>query len=170
MRSIFVLLLPCCLRLTAAFSIKAPLSLLPEDVVRQQLNAFQSKDIKTAFSYASPENRAATGPSWQEFDEMIMSQDDFSPILGHFESTVLMIVSPEEWESGCLVRIVPKEDSKKCFEYWWELTKREEGDEMEGCWMVDSVLPNFESMSLDWNDEIFDSDGFYDYEEDDYEE
>jgi hypothetical protein len=162
------------------------LSLLPEEIVRNQLDAFQNRDIETAFHYASPENQVLTGPSWQEFEQLMESQANYSPILGHVESTVLMTVANDDWGICCLVRIIPNSNNSnknkneagqrqhqqqsKCLEYWWELTKRQEGDAMEGCWMIDSVQPDFEDMELDLNDIIDDEDDLFYYDNDEEED
>jgi hypothetical protein len=157
------LFLLCSLPYSTAFSILT--SLPAEDIVRQQLNAFQENDIETAFSYASPANKVLTGPSWQEFGDLIQSEAAFTPILGHIKSAVLMTVHHDDWGICCLVRIIPKTDPRTCLEYWWELTKQGMGEEMAGCWMIDSVLPDFEDMSIDLDDVYYDTIDDFDDEE-----
>lgn len=135
----------------------------PEDVVRKQLDAFKESDIKTAFEYASPENQIVTGPL-KEFEFMLRSEQAFRPIIAHYKADILMTVCHEDWGMCCLVRLVPKiRQSKPCLEYWWELTKQQDGAKA-GCWMIDSVLPDFEDMSLSADDmfEDEDDDIFYD--------
>lgn len=137
------------LDVAGAFSAISPLH-SPEDVVRRQLDAFQKSNVEEAFQYGSEENQVMCGPTWEEFNDMLLSEPAFAPIIGHKKSSILMTVSTEDWGMCCLVRMVPssKLGQRSCLEYWWELTKRQKGDENEGCWMIDSILPDFEDLSL----------------------
>mmetsp|Transcript_29594 Transcript_29594/g.45185 ORF Transcript_29594/g.45185 Transcript_29594/m.45185 type:complete len:217 (-) Transcript_29594:212-862(-) len=60
----------------------------PLDIVNFQLSALQDDDIYTVFKYASPANKAATGP-WQRFGTMV-HQEPYSILVGHDRAEVLL--------------------------------------------------------------------------------
>ena len=57
-----------------------------------------------------------------------------------------------------LVRSVPSKKEKSritqqpCLQYWWELSKQYQDGPFDGCWMIDSILPDFEDMEFDAQD------------------
>lgn len=149
----------------------------PEDVVRKQLDAFTRSDIKTAFECGSQEHQLECGPTSHDFKDLLLSEPAFSTLIGHTKSTVLMITDSEDGEGKCCyVRIVPSKwkaissssdthhqhqlHKRSCLEYWFELSKtttptQQDGEEEdaennneEGCWRIDSILPDFEDLSL----------------------
>ena len=133
---------------------------LPEQVVHMHLKALQASDMKTAFLLMSPDNRALTGP-WKQFASL-MSEEPFDHIVGHRRSDVLMVVNNDELELvSCFVRVWPKvekgddERMQICREYWWELSIQDkEAGPDEDCWMVDTIMPNFETADM-YMDELF---------------
>jgi len=135
----------------------------PEDVVRKQLDAFTRSDLKAAFQCGSQEHQLECGPTSQEFKDLLLSEPAFSTLIGHTKSTVLMTTDSEDGEGKCCyVRIVPSKwkaissssdthhhhqlHKRSCLEYWFELSKTTTDD--EGCWRIDSILPDFEDLSL----------------------
>lgn len=172
MHGVLALALIPLVRVTDAFSAISPLT-LPEDVVQRQLDAFQKSDVKAAFEFTSPENKIICGPTWENLNEILSSEPAFAPIIGHERATVLMTVADDEWGMCCLVRLVPSPSSpmkQACLEYWWELSKRQEGDAMEGCWMIDAIMPNFEDLSISMvfeeDDDFYDVIDLYDSDDD----
>jgi len=164
----------------------------PEDVVRKQLDAFTRSDLKAAFQCGSQEHQLECGPTSQEFKDLLLSEPAFSTLIGHTKSTVLMTTDSEDGEGKCCyVRIVPSKwkaissssdthhhhqlHKRSCLEYWFELSKttttpttQQDGeDNEEGCWRIDSILPDFEDLSLvsfeeeDADDDDDDHDGIY---------
>jgi len=163
----------CCLlnvRKVHSFSAVAPLYSdaitpfhSPEDVVRKQLDAFTRSDLKAAFQCGSQEHQLECGPTSQEFKDLLLSEPAFSTLIGHTKSTVLMTTDSEDGEGKCCyVRIVPSKwkaissssdthhhhqlHKRSCLEYWFELSKTTTND--DGCWRIDSILPDFEDLSL----------------------
>jgi hypothetical protein len=151
---------------------------LPEDVVQMQLQAFKQSDIYSAFHlYASPACKEETG-TWQQF-EILLSSPPFDAIVGHHQADVLLTVSDGDQADCvcCLVRIVPGRGNKKkssttgLLYYWWELSKQQYDDDDDdddddensannGCYMIDSVIPDFEDTEVDARDfEDDDDDG-----------
>jgi len=135
----------------------------PEDVVRKQLDAFTRSDLKAAFQCGSQEHQLECGPTSQEFKDLLLSEPAFSTLIGHTKSTVLMTTDSEDGEGKCCyVRIVPSKwkaissssdthhhhqlHKRSCLEYWFELSKTTTND--DGCWRIDSILPDFEDLSL----------------------
>jgi hypothetical protein len=152
-------------------------ALLPEQVVQLQLQALQQSDLYSAYKLYSPDSKEAIG-QFQNF-ESIVSIPPFDSILGHSKADILMTACHEEGFTGCLVRIVPSEKYLRtmnlpCLEYWWEVSKQYEEGPLEGCWMIDSVMPNFEDMNIDeldledmleigdWDDDDDDDELFFD--------
>lgn len=157
------------------FSLITPKT-LPEQVVQRQLKALQTSDMKTAFLLMSPANRALTGP-WKQFAGL-MAEEPFDPIVGHRRGDVLMTVNDEENDQvSCFVRVWPEvekgddETMQLCKEYWWELSLQDkEAGPNEDCWMVDTIMPNFETAELfmdEWlqDDDELDGPSFLDMDE-----
>jgi hypothetical protein len=149
---------------------------LPERVVQLQLKALQISDMKTAFHLMSPTNQALTGP-WIQFANLI-TEEPFDHIVGHRQADVLMTVNDDINDLvSCFVRIWPKvkkgddESMQICKEYWWELSLQgKEAGPNEDCWMVDTVMPNFETAELfmdEWlqDDDELDGPTFLDMDE-----
>lgn len=81
----------------------------PLDIVNFQLSALQDDDMYTVFKYASPSNKAATGP-WQRFSNMVR-QEPYGILVGHDRAEVLLEwkESPPSRQLGssykCVVRV-----------------------------------------------------------------
>lgn len=76
----------------------------PLDVVRFQLSALQNDDMYTVFKYASPSNKAATGP-WQRFGKMVRAEP-YGILVGHDCAEVLLEWNVTGAESyRCIVRV-----------------------------------------------------------------
>jgi hypothetical protein len=145
---------------------------LPEHVVQAHLQALKRSDFKTAFQLSSPE--LIDECPWPSFVGMI-SEPPFKPIVGHSKADVLMTIQhKEDSVICCLVRIVPSKKGKEksriiqqpCLQYWWELSKQYQDGPFDGCWMIDSILPDFEDMEFDVQDLVVEED---DDDHDDYE-
>ena len=126
---------------------------MPEDVVQAQLDCLREKDLEQAYNkFISPLLKEATDNSWELFAEELI-QEDFAPLVGHSQATVLMSVSGKDTygatdpftRSMCLVRLGCKKKKEVPKQYWWELSV----DEDSGEWMVDGIVPDFESMELE---------------------
>jgi hypothetical protein len=130
-------------------------ALRPEQVVQEQLKALQQSDHYSAYKLYSPDSKKAIG-RFQNFESLV-SIPPFDSILGHSKADVLMTACHEEGFTCCLVRIVPSDKysgtiKTPYLEYWWEVSKQYEEGPLEGCWMIDSVMPNFEDMNIDEQD------------------
>ena len=135
-------------------------SLTPVQVVNGQLSALQRGDVQTCFSFASPNNKRATGP-WQRFEMMVRQTPAYAPLVGCARYEVVGAVPTGAAAYRCRVRVWPAEGvavpygmkwpslgvrlEAPVLDYDWELTKQpEEMAEADGagCWMVDGVMPD----------------------------
>jgi len=120
-------------------------SMKPETVVDYQLKALKQEDLEKVFEYASPSNKAVTGP-WQRFAEMVRSPA-YAPLIGHGRGDVLLSINvkPNDSYRRFLVRVwspkTPAENISRCIEYWWDVRKCTDEGEYQDCWMVESVIP-----------------------------
>ena len=121
--------------------------LSPLAVVEAQLEALAAGDVQTCFAFASPQNKAATGP-WQRFEIMVRQTPAYSPLVSctSFEVLSALSLSEDRWQARVAVR--PAGSSSAPFAvanplcyFRWELSQQAEG-ECAGCWMVDGVLPD----------------------------
>jgi hypothetical protein len=132
----------------------------PESVITAHVRALQQKDYQEAFSYNSLENQEITGPTWQEFGELLEETPSFVYLLGHKKADLLMTVTNDDWGMSCLVRVVasPKH-SNVCRDYWFESSIQD-----DKTWRIDGVLPDFQDLGDDVEyvlDEDEDGDGDY---------
>ncbi len=123
-------------------------SLSPRDVVSIQVEALRNNDkpyedrgIEVTFSFASPANRRVTGPI-ERFAAMVR-HPMYAPMINHrganFEN--LMI-------EGDIARVDVILTARNGVHLGYRFTlSRQHGNEYEGSWMTDSVVP-FEVMSL----------------------
>lgn len=135
-------------------------SLTPVQVVDGQLSALQRGDVQTCFSFASPNNKRATGP-WQRFEMMVRQTPAYAPLVGCDRYEVVGAVPTGAATYRCRVRVWPAEGVAVPFgtrwpslgvrldapvlDYDWELSLQpEDGAEADvaGCWMVDGVMPD----------------------------
>jgi len=157
----FVLLLP---NNAGAYAFYGPSNTItpttkPESIVEWQLASLKADDLQQTFQYASPANRAITGP-WTRFAAMVKTPA-YVDLINHARSEIVMTFhTPDDQQWRCLVRIWPQHDPRgDPKEYWWALsrTKEEKGtvdgfrsggfvpaetEIFAGCFMVDAVVPN----------------------------
>lgn len=115
--------------------------LSPREVVEAQLGALRANDdptedagIRTAFRFASPENKRSTGPV-EHFIEMVKNPL-YAPLLNHRAAHL-----SETTEKGGLARIkvtVIAADSKEATFVW--ILERVSAPECEACWMTSTVM------------------------------
>ncbi len=109
-------------------------SLSPSAVVRLQVEALGQGRIDTAFRFASPANRIATGPL-ARFAEIVRAPE-YEPMLSyaaaHFES--IGIIGSR---AAVVATVLSPEGDRHA--YLFELT-RESAGELAGCWLTDSVV------------------------------
>eukprot|EP00250_Pteridium_aquilinum_P028987 c38248_g1_i1 orf=273-1079(+) len=106
----------------------------PTDVVQAQLQALRDRDFITVFEFASPKNKAHTGPL-SRFTEMIQGRA-YNVMLGHTSAEVLstLLVGPERFQQRVLITGT---NGKQAI-FSWSLS-RQETDPFQDCWMTDSV-------------------------------
>ena len=121
--------------------------LSPVAVTEIQLGALQRGDVQTCFAHASPGNKAMTGP-WQRFEIMVRQTPAYAPLVGCTRFAVVGALPTGPSGYRCRVRVWPAGGSSAPFavmtpvlDYDWVLSKQH-GDEVEGCWMVDGVVPD----------------------------
>lgn len=106
----------------------------PGDVVQAQLQALHDHDFTTVFEFASPKNKAHTGPL-SRFTDMIQGRA-YNVMLGHKSAEVLstLSVGPERFQQRVLIT---GSNGKQAI-FSWSLS-RQETDPFQDCWMTDSV-------------------------------
>jgi hypothetical protein len=116
--------------------------LSPEQVVQFQVTALQRIDdpetdagIERAFRFASPSNKAATGPI-EKFAQMVKSPA-YSPMLNNASSSI--VGSDVEGDKAKVVIKVFTATGRQVT-YVFVLSKQSEG-EFSNCWMTDGVMP-----------------------------
>ena len=111
-------------------------TLSPAAVVEAQLAALREDSdngLLRAFSFASPANRAQTGPA-PRFAEMI--RKGYPELLGH-QTAVLGPSKLEDDTAMQAVDVISREG--QLFHYLFILS-RQPGGECTGCWMTDGVF------------------------------
>jgi len=113
--------------------------LLPEDVVKIQLNALKHNDEKNhgiaiAYRFASPENRLHTGPL-ERFIRMLHNPL-YAPML-NYDTEELGAMKKDEQRAEQKVMLIDK--NGRAYTYLFLLSKQQEGD-YQGCWMTDGVI------------------------------
>jgi tetratricopeptide (TPR) repeat protein len=113
--------------------------LLPEDVVKIQLNALKHNDgknhgIAIVYRFASPENRLYTGPL-EKFIKMLYNPL-YAPML-NYDTEELGTMKKDEQRAEQRVVLIDK--NGKAHTYLFLLSKQQEGD-YRGCWMTDGVI------------------------------
>ena len=144
---------PCLVVLTFAHSATASLKgtldepnlacsphLGPAEVIRIQVSALRDNSvfndgIKRTFDFASPGNKAQTGPL-ERFTSMVLSPP-YRPLVNHAEASYSHIESTKNLASQ---RVTVKNESGKTTSYQWVLS-RQRDPEYLGCWMTDAVIP-----------------------------
>ena len=124
--------------------------LSPVEVTEQQLEALKQGDVQSCFEFASPANKANTGP-WQRFELMVRQTPAYSPLVGCTRYAVVGALPTGDSGYRCRVRVWPAGGSSAPFavaapviDYDWLLSKQPDESEpgVAGCWMVDGVMPD----------------------------
>jgi hypothetical protein len=115
----------------------------PDRVVEIQVTALASNDdpvenagIKTAYNFASPANRRATGPL-ARFTRMVEGSQ-YAPMIDHAEA----VAGPIERDGHRATQRVTLTGSgprQRTVTYQFGLSKQPDGP-LEGCWLTDRVL------------------------------
>jgi hypothetical protein len=116
-------------------------SYTPARVVELQLTALADNDdpvenagIKTAYNFASPANRRATGPL-DRFVRMVEGPR-YAPMIDHVEA----VTGPLERTGGeAQQRVTLTGPDGRTVTYRFGLSKQS-GGELDGCWLTDRVL------------------------------
>ena len=89
----------------AALTARPSPSLSPLAVVEAQLQALSEGDVSTCFAFASPQNKAQTGP-WQRFEIMVRQTPAYSPLVccTSFEVLSALALSEQSWQARVAVR------------------------------------------------------------------
>jgi hypothetical protein len=133
-----VTVLASCAGFAAVSAARPSPDLDPEEVVQIQLQALQLNDesnrgIEVAFRFASPANKAATGPL-SRFTQLF-SNPAYAPMLNHTEAEYgTLVVSGNQARQ--VVALTSAEGTRVA--YLFALTRQRTG-EFEGSWMTDAV-------------------------------
>ncbi|MEM1055783.1 MAG: DUF4864 domain-containing protein [Bacteroidota bacterium] len=142
---VLVLFLPAILLLSSsgdgAMDPEPSPDLTPEEVIRLQVEALQANDepepdagIALAFRFASPGNRAATGPL-ERFIAMVKGPT-YRDMLG-FESATYGAIRVQGDEAAQRVVLVQSDGRRVSYVFG---LSRQIGGEYDGCWMTDAVI------------------------------
>ena len=117
------------------------LSYGPERVVEIQLRALADNDepvenagIKTAYNFASPANRRATGPL-PRFVAMVESHT-YAPMIDHVEATTGPLERTDS-QATQTVTLTGPHGQTTTYEFG---VLRQQAGRWEGCWLTDRVL------------------------------
>jgi len=113
----------------------------PEQVVSIQLDGlvenddpFENAGIGTAYNFASPANRRATGP-FDRFVRMVTGPQ-YAPMVDHVEATT----GPMEQQGGAAEqRVTLTGPNGRTATYVFGLSEQS-GGPFEGCWLTDRVM------------------------------
>ncbi len=123
-------------------------SLSPQDVVSIQIEAlgnndtpYENRGIEVTFNFASPANKRMTGPL-ERFKVMVRNPT-YGPMIDHRSAKYENLVV--EGESARIdVILISKENEYLGYRFF---LSRQQGNEYEGSWMTDAVIP-FDIVSL----------------------
>ncbi len=125
-----------------AESPRPQLDLAPEDVVSIVIRALANNDdpypdagIETTFKFASPQNRANTGPL-DRFSQMVKSYP-YGDMLDHQASDISEVVFVGD-KAYLLVKLIAQDGREVA--YAFRLSQQSDG-EYQGMWMTDAVWP-----------------------------
>lgn len=114
----------------------------PEEVVGIVLRALATPDepapdagIETTFRFASPANRAQTGPI--ERFKRLVKNPVYEPLLGH-ERAIRGNMRVSGDSAGERVRVIADDGTRADFAF--VLTRQSEATDCPGCWMTDAVI------------------------------
>ena len=123
-------------------------SLSPRDVVSIQIEALRNNDspyenrgVEVTFKFASPANRRLTGPL-ERFEAMVRGPT-YGPMIDH-RSAVFENLVVEGDSARIDVILTSKEGVYLGYRFF---LSRQHGNEYEGSWMTDAVVP-FDIVSL----------------------
>lgn len=112
-----------------------------EDVVRIQVEALRHNDhprddagIETAWRFASPANRANTGP-FDAFRRMVRSEP-YAAMVDHREATLGPVEVRDQRATAEVALTGPEGRSRT---YRFRLSRDHRGD-LDGCWLTDAVM------------------------------
>ena len=118
------------------------LTLAPEDVVSIVVRALANNDdpypdagIETTFRFASPQNRANTGPL-DRFGRMVKAHP-YGDMVNHRHSDISEVVYVGD-EAYLLVKLIARDGREVA--YAFRLSQQHDG-EYRGMWMTDAVWP-----------------------------
>lgn len=127
----------------ASDSLPAPSpDLSPREVVRLQVAALRTNDtpyegagIETAFRFASPANKAATGPL--DRFRTLFDGPQYGPMIDHRAASIGTVQAEG---NRAQVGVVLTTESGTRIGYLFRLSRQTDAPH-EGCWMTDAVMP-----------------------------
>ena len=134
--SLLILALPAALLLARAPDPEPSPDLGPEEVIRLQVDALRTgaDGIATAFRFASPSNRAATGPL-PRFEAMI--RGGYADLLTA-ERAEYGDLRVRGEEAAQRVTLIQPDGARSAYVFG---LSRQRGGACNGCWMTDAVMP-----------------------------
>ena len=122
-----------------------------EDVVAAQMDALAAGDVHRCFKFASPANKAVTGP-WRRFAAMLAENPEYAPLVRCSRWEFVGALTPDPDTKRVDVRVFPAGGSIAPFagppqiEYTFALSRQPAVAEddaaaaVAGCWCTDSVV------------------------------
>ena len=132
--TLLVLALPAALLLARAPDPEPSPDLGPAEVIRLQVDALQAGGIETAWRFASPGNRAATGPL-PRFRAMI--EGGYADMLT-FARAEYGELRVDGEQAAQRVTLVQPDGARSAYVFG---LSRQRGGACNGCWMTDAVMP-----------------------------
>jgi hypothetical protein len=105
----------------------------PDQVVKIQLEALQRNDIETTFKFASPANRAQTGPL-ERFTQMI-NGPLYRPMIGS-RTIEYFTIEIDEHIAVQRVRLIAETGEEIVYIFY---LSKQEASPFEDCWMTEAV-------------------------------
>jgi len=132
------LLFSSCLAFAFDNSLAPNPSLSPQDVVRFQLQSLRENTngdgIEATFRFASPSNKAVTGPL-ERFSRLFEAKQ-YRPLLNHQDAEVRLIQS-----DGAVSEVMAALVDANGDYFWYQFRlSRQNKSPYNDCWMTDSVM------------------------------
>ena len=124
---------------------------LPEEVVAAQMVALAFGDVFRCFKFASPSNKAVTGP-WQRFERMLADNPEYSPMLRCVHWKFIGGLPLDDPDKRIVrVRVYPEKDENSppappMVDYEFQLSRQPDYPEddarrpVANCWVTDGVV------------------------------
>ena len=116
-------------------------SILPDEVIKIQLDALMNNDgdfkdsgIEQTWNFAHPNNKKVTGPL-ENFKRMIKG-DTYQMMLNHLSHSITQLGSGDKWAQ---FEVVILDKDKIYHKFNWQVEKYTQDGELKDCWLTTMV-------------------------------